>query len=134
MEPIKVFLDTNIVIDYLSGRMSDGKAETIMQIGQSPYYQICISFLTAVNTMYVCHKYGVACSPKELADLFKILPQDLAQWMQAGRLSMKDFEDALQTSCALESHCDMIITRDDHYMDAPMAVYSPEEFIRLATR
>ena len=32
MEPVKVFIDTNVVLDYFTGRMGDNNAETIVQI------------------------------------------------------------------------------------------------------
>ena len=51
MEQVKVFLDTNIVIDYYTGRMGDGVAEKVMQVGEHPQYQLCISVLTGVNAI-----------------------------------------------------------------------------------
>ena len=50
---MKVFLDTDIVIDYYTGRMGDGVAEKVMQVGEHPHYQLCISVLTGVNAIYV---------------------------------------------------------------------------------
>ena len=58
MERIKLFLDTNIVIDYYTGRMNDGIAEKIVQVGEHPQYQLCISILTGINTLYVLNKFS----------------------------------------------------------------------------
>ncbi|MGN0194987.1 MAG: hypothetical protein ACI4AE_00845 [Candidatus Cryptobacteroides sp.] len=36
MEPVRIFLDTNIVLDYYTGRMGDTNAKTIVASGQEP--------------------------------------------------------------------------------------------------
>ena len=53
MEAVKVFLDTNVVLDYYTGRMGDSIAKTIVMAGQTPQIELCISILTAVNVLYV---------------------------------------------------------------------------------
>ena len=66
MEPVKVFIDTNVVLDYFTGRMGDNNAETIVQIGQSPQFDLCISLLSAVNVLYVTHKYAPSLKPSDI--------------------------------------------------------------------
>lgn len=135
MEPVKVFLDTNIVLDYFTGRMGDGLAGKIVQIGRGPVYQLCISMLTAVNVLYVAKKVApMAVTPEAIAGLFTILPQDIKQWNDASTLEMADFEDALQASCALNSNCYIAVSRDPHFKVSPMVTFSPAEFIDAVTR
>lgn len=129
MEPIKIFLDTNIVLDFFTGRMNDGKAAKLVQLGSSPCYEMCISLLTAVNVLYVSRKLSSKLSPEDISTLFTILPQDAGQWDTASKLKMEDFEDAVQASCALASNCFCIVSRDRHYLDAPIPVLDPSDFL-----
>lgn len=134
MEPIRLFLDTNIVLDYFTGRMHDDKALNIMKAGQMRCYELNISFLTAANTMFVARKCCPGLNPSVLSDLFNIRPQTAGQWKTARTFAMPDFEDALQIACAIDAGCDVFISRDRHFENAPIKTYSPEEFLNLVLR
>lgn len=136
MESVKLFIDTNIVLDYFTGRMNDGYAKTIIQLGQNPQFELCISVLTAVNTLYVSRKYA-ALKPSDISRLFQILQQDYRQYCHAQTLDIDDFEDALQVACAIENECRVIVTRDLHLLDSNIhspIILSPEEFVRQVTK
>ena len=134
MEPVKIFIDTNIVLDYFTGRMRDGQAKTIVQIGQDPKFALCISILTAINVLYLARKFAPSLQPADLAKLFHILPQDYQQYCDAQTLNLSDFEDTLQVSCALRSGCLMAISRDHHFNAAPIVSFTPEEFINAVVQ
>ena len=123
MEPVKIFIDTNIVLDYFTGRMGDGQAKTIVQIGQNPKFALCISILTAINVLYLARKFAPS-----------LHPQDYQQYCDAQTLNLSDFEDALQVSCALRSGCLMAITRDHHFQAAPIVAFTPDEFINAVVQ
>lgn len=129
MGKVRVLLDTNIVLDYFTARMNDGNAEKLVQLGRSSSYEMCISFLTAVNVMYVVRKLGSRITPFDMTRYFCILPQDVTQWGDAENLGMSDFEDAVQAACALRNDCYIAVSRDHHFNSAPMAVFPPEEFL-----
>ena len=95
MEQIKVFVDTNIVLDYFYDRMRDGCAKTIVLVGQESMYVMCISILTAINVLYITKKYETRVSPDDIARLFRILPQDYEQYSYAQTIDIDDFEDAI---------------------------------------
>lgn len=133
MEKVKVFLDTNIVLDYFTGRMMDGLAEKIVQVGKDPHFELCISFLTAVNIMYVAKKASPQLKPEVLRSIFTILPQDATQWDDAASMGMDDFEDAIQASCALRNGSFFVVSRDRHFGKAPMVCFSPDEFLAAIT-
>lgn len=134
MDKVKVLLDTNIVLDFFSGRMNDGCAATLVQIGRSGQYEMCISFLTAINTIYVARRMGATVVPADLPHYFTILPQNFEQWTEASHVDMADFEDALQTVCALRNQCFIAISRDRHFDSSPMSVLTPERFIELVCK
>lgn len=103
MEAVKVFLDTNVVLDYYTGRMGDSIAKTIVMAGQTPQIELCISILTAVNVLYVSRKYNSPLKAKDIAELFQILPMDYQHYCEAQSIDINDFEDALQICCARQS-------------------------------
>lgn len=132
MEQIKVFVDTNIVLDYFYDRMRDGFAKTIVLVGQESMYEMCISILTAINVLYITKKYETRVSPDDIARLFRILPQDYEQYRYAQTIDIDDFEDAMQLACAVGGGCRAFVTRDRDLLDSDIRsiqIFSPEEFI-----
>lgn len=130
MGKIRVLLDTNVVIDYFTGRMADGYAERIVAIGESPEYELVISMLTAVNTMYVAKK-SPELTPLVLEKLFRIEPQTSQQWELAKKYLISDFEDAMQVACAIETKCTLIISRDRHFEKSPVRTIDPKTFLGI---
>ena len=133
MEAVKVLLDTEIVLDFFTGRMNDGLAAEVVQIGRSGRFEMCISFLTAVNTIYVLNKLKAGVEPADMKRFFTVLPQDTGQWDDAQDLGMGDFEDALQAACALRGNCFIAVSRDRHFDKAPMSVLEPKDFLRIVS-
>ena len=131
MEPIRVFLDTNVVLDYFTGRMRDHLAETLVSIGQTDSYRLVISILTAVNTLYIARKaYGnTSLTPFDFERLFEIAPMTVSGWDEAKNSVLSDFEDALQLSCAKSARCSLVISRDNHFNGTSFPVFSPEDFV-----
>lgn len=132
MEQIKVFVDTNIVLDYFYDRMEDGCAKTIALLGQESMYEVCISILTAINVLYITKKYAATVNPDDIARIFRILPQDYGQYCNAQTINIDDFEDALQLACAVSGGCRAFVTRDRDLLNADIRsilILSPEDFI-----
>lgn len=132
MGKIRILLDTNIVIDYFTGRMADGMAERIIAIGESPEYELVISMLTAINTLYVAKK-SRQLTPQILERLFRIEPQTIEQWELAKKYALPDFEDAMQVSCAVTAECTLIISRDRDFEKSPVRTLDPTSFIEMVS-
>ena len=133
MEQIKVFLDTNIVLDYFTGRMGDGLAEKIIQTGQTDHYRMYISVLTGINVLYIARKLNRPLTMISISELFEVLSITDNQWKNASGMKFPDPEDALQLSCAKESNCRILVTRDSHLLNCNVAgpcIMSPTEFIK----
>ena len=136
MEQVKVFLDTNVLLDYFTGRMGDGVAEKIVIAGSTPYYRICISVLTGVNALYVIRKCNKSVTASLLQKMFTILPMTPGQWNDSLQLDVEDTEDALQLACARENACHVMVTRDRHLLSTPtdsLRIISPAEFVAAIT-
>lgn len=133
MEPVKVFLDTNVVLDYYTGRMGNDEAKKIVLSGQDPQIELCISILTAINVLYVSAKYAPSLSPADISALFHVLTMDYQQYCDAQSLKISDFEDALQLACASRNGCKAIVSRDKELLECSIStplILSPELYLR----
>ena len=97
----KVFLDTNVVLDYYLDRegFSDD-AEAILAYGYNQGCSLYVSSLTCANMAYIGRKkfpgeaiYAVLASLFEFAEIASV---DSNAVKSAVTLQAKDFEDALQ--------------------------------------
>lgn len=132
----KVFLDTNILLDFVTQRDGFDKACAILQLGEDNRIFLCSSFLTMANTAYVARKgrtteelYGVL---EGLSEMIDILSMDKAQLQDALRIKASDIEDVIQYVCARKNGCDMIVTRNTrHFLFSDIPVYTPSDFLSL---
>lgn len=125
---MKLFLDTNVVVDSVKFREPYVRAIVpIFQMGQVGIHQLVISDLTFANVAYLTKKglslfewYNLLC---ELRSNVQIVPIGETSVDAALKLRSKDFEDALQYFSAKEADVDCIITRnkkDFNFSDIPV--------------
>lgn len=135
---MKVFLDTNIVIDYLSKRKPFGEnACLIFLLSQESEseMELCISALSFTTIYYVLRR---ECSHQRLLELLEdlrslvtVLPTDDEIIGRAIKSDFSDFEDAVQYYTALSADSDFIITRNvKDYAMAKVPVLAPEDFLK----
>ena len=138
MEQVRIFVDTNVIIDYYTGRTGNKNAERIVQIGEDSRYRLCISVLTGINVLYVLNKFTDIIGLQTLSNQFMILPMNSEQWQNASSIRIDDPEDALQVACAIDNRCDIIVTRDKHLLSSGIdfpKILTPESLIeRVAIR
>lgn len=133
MEPVKIFIDTNILIDFFSGRMHDGKAARIMQVGRNPQYEFCTTILSAINTVYSRKYFRPDFHPSDIEKVVKVIPHTADCWKNAQSVPIDDFEDCIQTAEAVKYGCSAIVTSDHHFKNSPIKVFSPDEFLSCVT-
>ncbi len=131
----KVFVDTDICIDLLSGRKPFNRtAELLFSLADTGKIKICVSSLSFSNIDYVLlSKYSTVHSRQIIAK-FKTLVQVLSVDSKTIDLALasdfKDFEDAIQYSCAMEHNLTTIITRNlKDYKKATIRVLTPETYL-----
>lgn len=130
----KVFIDTNVLIDFILEREGAKNAADILQLGEEKKIRTAASFLTMANTAYIIRKgrtqtelYALLT---DLSDMIEILPMDERQFKDALDRPASDFEDVLQYECAKAHGCDVIVTRNSrHFPFAQIPVLSPAEFL-----
>jgi predicted nucleic acid-binding protein len=129
----RIFLDTNILIDYIDNRAGADDAEQIFACGFSGEVLLFASSLTFANMAYIIkgrsqeEKYDAL---KQMAGVVEILPLGKEEVMSAIAQPVKDFEDMLQYQCAKTAGCDYIITNDHrHYDFSDIPFFSSSAFV-----
>ena len=132
----RIFLDTNIVIDYLSKREPFGE-DALRIFSLSPkYHHLCISALSFTTIYYVLRKhFGQEQLLEKLAllqDLMEVLPTDEEVISLAIHSEFTDFEDAVQYYTALNGNCAIIVTRNPRdFRKSEIQVFTPSEFLSI---
>ena len=68
---------------------------------------------------------------REILGFLEVPVTDQAAARRALDLPMVDFEDALQSMCALTAHADLLVTRNTvDYRRSPVPAVTPKEFLR----
>ncbi|MBQ6954094.1 MAG: PIN domain-containing protein [Bacteroidales bacterium] len=141
---MKLFLDTNVLLDLLLEREGYEKAVPVFQLQEEGKLSLCVSILTMVNVAYVYRKTVgqrlAVVNLKFLSSLLEVLPMDGPMLQQAIYREGPDFEDILQGVCAAEHQCDYILTNNvaDFQIGPGLAsaqlpippVLSPEAFLK----
>jgi len=131
---MKVFLDTNILLDYGQQRERHEEAETIFCLGDVGEIELFASYLSYANMGYILRgmereaKYALISSTREG---IHVVACDDIQLDAALAHHVKDYEDMLQYQCALAAGCDVIVTNNkkDYYEFSQLPFLTSEEFL-----
>ena len=130
----RIFLDTNILIDYIDNRMGADAAEQLFACGFSGEALLFASALTFANIAYIIkgrsqeEKYDAL---RQMANVVEIIDLRKQEVMAAIDLPVKDFEDMLQYQCAKTAGCDYIVTNDRrHYDFSDIPHFTSADFVK----
>lgn len=135
----KVFVDTYVCIDLLSGRKPFNKIAEILftqaDIGKIKMY---VSSLSFANIDYVLRSQYSTTNSRQIIAQFKTLVNVLSVDSKTIDLAIasdfNDFEDAIQYFCAIENKLTTIVTRNiKDYKKATIKVLTPETFMAQLT-
>ncbi len=132
----KIFLDTNIIIDFLGEReVFYEPAAKIMTLADRKKIKIFTSPSSISNSYYLLSKYENTKTALEKIRKFKVLCSislmDDEVVEKAINSDFKDFEDAMQYFSALASHCDLIVTRNEKdFKNAMIPVMNGESYLQ----
>ena len=136
---MKVFLDTNILLDYLLKRQPFYKSA-------KKVFEMCLykidGFVTPhslIDVFYMLSERTDATIEKSRETILKlravlyVIPEnDDRVYMAAGNTDFADFEDSMQNESALFAGVDYIITRNKKdFEKATIPVLTTEEFVEL---
>ena len=142
MTVIKLFIDTNVVIDTMDhARTPEWKSsEDVINLSAfKDYFQLCISMKSISDISYLgCKLVGkerIIPVLKQLMNDCKIIPLEVIMLYEGLKSACPDFEDAIQISCAESVDCNYIITRNKKHFSAytDIPVYTPKEFLKKIT-
>ena len=132
---MKLFLDTNILLDIVSHRSGETSARIILERCLGPMDRVCISYLSLADMSYILRKHysteDLRSILRELSTNMKVLPGLDQHYYDSQKISGEDIEDCLQILCAEYEKCDVIITRNvkDFKDNTLIPVLSPDEFL-----
>ena len=138
---MRVLLDTNILMTYLSGRDErySSECEQIVQMCASEKIEGVVAFHSLSTIWYLTRKAPEKLRRgyiKRICLLCTIAGADNEAVLKAiENETFLDFEDALQDCCAAEADCDFIITANgkDFIGHSLVSVKSPDEFIAMVS-
>ena len=131
----KIFLDTNIILDFLGEREGFYEASAkIMTLADKKKIQVYTSPSSISKVFYVLAKYENSKIALEKIRKFKLLcsmsVMDDEVVEKAIHSNFKDFEDAMQYFSALASNCNIIITRNEKdFKNAMIPVMNAESYL-----
>jgi len=132
----RLFIDTNVMMDLLGERVPHYDAiAKIATLADKGKVKMVVSAFSYPTVYYLLTKFESSDKVKEKLRKFKIISEtsDLdATIIEKGLASnFSDFEDALQYHCALNSDCDIIITRNaKDFKESAISVMSGGEFLQ----
>ncbi len=132
----RVFLDTNILIDYILFRGDEAPAaEHIFDASLDLKLHLYIAAHSLTNIFYALRKTYSTAERNQvirlLSALCTVVPvsgETIEKAIDSGYTS--DLEDSLQIQCAIESDCSYFITRDHELFEkCPVKTLLPHELI-----
>lgn len=131
---MKVFLDTNILIDLAENRKESAQAAVILQLGEDGIISLAASYLTFANMGYIWRDVPRHERYERIRDAalgIEILPMTADQFYKGLEQEVKDYEDMLQYQCAIACGCDIIVTNNtkDYQEFCEIPFMSSREFL-----
>jgi predicted nucleic acid-binding protein len=132
---MKVFIDTNVMLDFLGEREKFYlDAAKIATLADQKKITLVVSALSYATVSYFITKYEGIEKTKNKLRKFKVLSSicelDEKIIEQSLGSEFKDFEDALQYFSALRTECNVLITRNEKdFKLARLPIMNPKEFL-----
>jgi predicted nucleic acid-binding protein len=135
-QPVKVLLDTNIILDVALERQPYFEAsEQILALAEQGQITGYISASTFSDLYYVIRKNKGRKSALDflgkVSGFCQVATVDQAAISMALTANFKDFEDAIQYSTAVINHLDAIVTRNSQdFARATLKIMTPDILIQ----
>lgn len=134
---MKVFFDTNVLIDAFSNRDELSKfSEQCYLLVLSKEIKGYISSNQLMTFYYVFSKYtdkGFALDClNQIMSVFEVVPFSKYNVLQSIKNDFGDVEDGAQDDCCKEFCCNFLITRNSkHFSKSKNRIFTPKEFLEL---
>jgi len=129
---VKLLLDTNIIIDIITKRYGYEESLNVLKYCEAKFAEAFISAITITDVMYILRKHIPQDDLKEviktiltITDVAGTIKSDILEALYG---NMKDYEDAVQASCANRIGADYIVTRNvKDFKESLVPVLNPKE-------
>ena len=132
---IRALIDVDVLLDVVEERPKhvEGSSEALARIEEGRAEGF-IAAHTLPTVFYLVEKHRGRAEAYEgvrlLLRLLTVVPVDHDRLTQALGWDWPDFEDALQTACAVRVGADVLVTRNTaDYVSAPLSIETPEQFL-----
>ena len=132
---MKIFLDTNVLLDIFMRREPyyDASAQVVYACERGQFTG-GFTTLSACNIVYALRKQLGSTQTIEairrLVGIIEPIGTSVASLLQSLENPQTDFEDTVQSKCALEWNADSIITRDKSgFASCTIPVLTPSDFL-----
>jgi len=135
---MRLMLDTNIIVDVLSKRDCYEESLRLVKYCELGRVEGFVSAITVTDVMYILRKHINPSLVREAVQIL-LLIVDVANVLKSDITSgffseMKDYEDAVQASCAERMKADYIVTRNiDDFKKSPIPAILPNAAINIIT-
>jgi predicted nucleic acid-binding protein len=132
---MRLFLDTNVVLDVLADRKPYANdAAIVLSVIESGEAEGFIAAHTATTLFYLLERdLGLRRAKSALTDLLKlveVVAVDHDRLLHAMAMNWEDFEDAVQAACAAKAEVDYFVTRNpSDFSDSDLEIISPAELV-----
>ena len=133
----KVFVDTDVIIDFLMDRKPySGHAAIILSLSEYKKIQVYVSALTFANCYYILRKISthskVISKLGQLAEIVEIVDVTKKAILDSLKSDFKDFEDSIQHETAKkETQIKVLITRNiKDYQNSDLSILTPDLFLK----
>jgi predicted nucleic acid-binding protein len=135
---VRALLDTNIIMDALQERQPfDVEAKEILRRGQNKEIDLVFTANAATDIFYLYSKARRMRSARAaiefLLNTYGVADITQSDCINALKISIEDFEDALVVECARKAGVDYIVTRDAGFQNetSPISAISPATLLEL---
>ncbi len=134
----KIFVDTDVCLDLLSGRQPfNAHAEKLFSLADTGKIKIYVSSLSFANIDYVLRSQYSTNHSRQIIAKFKTLVTVLFVDSKTIDLAIasefKDFEDAIQYFSAIENGLTILVTRNTKdFKKATIKIVHPETYLTKA--
>lgn len=136
---MKVFVDTNVLLDYLLERKDFvEEAKSIFLLGNAGHISIMITDLSVANVAYITRNKipleQFFSTLSVLRRFCKVISMGEDVVDKAIKARWSDFEDSLQYFAAIQAAADCIITRNvKDFYNSEIPVLEPSAFVDMIT-
>ncbi len=131
-----ILVDTNVIVDVLSKRDGYHDSLNVIRACETKKATGFVSAITVNDIMYILRKHLDPATVKDavqsllfILEVADVTRMDITRAFDSG---MKDFEDAVQASCAKRIKADYIVTRNlKDFAQSPVPAISPVDAVKL---